>query len=164
MGGIWALITSTMNDPVISQVRENYLVNYTNRSSPCERWDGKSLSEALKIKRLAFWWLKTVYLTYLLSLEFPGMVTVAVCCVRSSGLVKLSWYRYHFWPNSRLITCLRKNIFHDTAGSDYTECPKVKVRRGIIPCKHRGSGLRCSVLDRQLEPGESEQDPNKGKK
>lgn len=95
------------------------------------------MSEALKIK-IGFLVTKTVYLTYLLSLEFPGMMPVAVCCVRSSGSVKSSWYLYHFWPTSLLITCLRNNIFHDAAGSNYTECSKPNVRRRIIPRKHRG--------------------------
>lgn len=57
-----------------------------------------------------------VYLTYLLSLEFPGMMAGAVCRVSSSGLVKSGWYRYHFWRTSWLVTCLCANIFHDTAG------------------------------------------------
>lgn len=83
-------------------------------------------------------------------------MTGAVCYVRSSGLVKSGWYLYLFWPNSRLITCLQANIF--------TECSKRSGTRRIFPCKHGGSGLICSALDRELEPGEAEQDPNKGKK
>lgn len=100
-----------------------------------------------------------VYLSYLHSLGFPGMLTGAVCPVRSSGLVKSSWYLDHFWPNSQLITCLDfpwygRNWLHGM----------LNVTRRIIACKRRRSGLGCLALGRELEPGESEQDPNEGEK
>lgn len=75
-------------------------------------------------------------------------MTGAVCRVRSSGLVESSRYLYHFWPNSRLITCLHANIFHDTAGTDY-----LNVTRSIIPCRLGGLGwdARCWTVSSSQE-------------
>lgn len=105
-----------------------------------------------------------VYLTYLLSLEFPGMMSGAVCRVGPSGLVKSGWYRYHFWRNSSLIACLCTNIFHDRAGKWWEGMFEAEHPKENNSMQTSRLWLRCSALDCELQPGEPEQDPNKGEK
>lgn len=96
--------------------------------------------------------------------KFLGKMTGCICHIKSSGLAKSCWYLHHFWTDSHLVTGSCTNLFQGTAVTDYMECSGLNVTRWVIPCTLRRSGLICSALDRELQAGESGQDPNEGEK